>query len=67
MDDLTVLILDSTPAGKRIMKIQEIVEKWLDDVALPQINERQTKGMAKLAEPSNDGIGPLGNGLLNQV
>jgi PAS domain S-box-containing protein len=67
VDDLTVLILDSARQRKRVMKIQEIVQKWLDDVALPQINERQAKGITKLAEPSKDGFGPLGNGLLNQA
>src|SRR6476646_6083319 len=67
VEELTVLILDSARQRKRVMKIQEIVQKWLDDVALPQINERQTKGMARMPEPSNDGFGPLGNGLLNQA
>src|SRR3954449_5551637 len=40
VEDLTVLILDSARQRKRIMKIQEIVQKWLDEVALPQIKER---------------------------
>src|SRR3954463_13550792 len=43
VEELTLLILDSARQRKRIMKIQEIVQKWLDDVALPQMKERQLK------------------------
>ena len=60
VEDLTVLILDSPRQRKRVMKIQEIVQKWLDNVALPQINERQTKGAARLTE-AGDSYGVLGN------
>jgi PAS domain S-box-containing protein len=67
VEDLTVLILDSPKQRKRVMKIQEIVEKWLNDVALPQINERQAKGAARLAEPGGDSYGLLGNSLLKQA
>ena len=66
VEELTVLILDSPRQRKRVMKIQEIVQKWLDEVALPQINDRQTKGAAKLTEVG-ESYGPLGNGLLNQA
>ena len=66
VEDLTVLILDSPRQRKRVMKIQEIVQKWLDSVALPQIKDRQTKGAARLAE-AGDSYGVLGNGLLNQA
>jgi len=66
VEELTVLILDSPRQRKRVMKIQEIVQKWLDDVALPQINERQAKGAARLAE-AGESYGVLGNGLLNQA
>ncbi|HEX4630653.1 MAG TPA: CHASE3 domain-containing protein [Chthoniobacterales bacterium] len=66
VDELTLLILDSPRQRKRVMKIQEIVQKWLDEVALPQINERQTKGTARLAE-SGEAYGLLGHGLLNQA
>jgi PAS domain S-box-containing protein len=67
VDDLTVLILDSPRQRKRVMKIQEIVQKWLDEVALRQINDRQTKGVAKLVESGGESVGPLGSGLLNQT
>ena len=67
VDELTLLILDSARQRKRVMKIQEIVQKWLDEVALPQIKERQTKGVARLTAPAGEGVGALGNGLLNQA
>jgi PAS domain S-box-containing protein len=66
VEELTMLILDSPRQRKRVMKIQEIVQKWLDQVALPQISERQTKGVARLVE-SGESYGLLGNGLLNQA
>jgi PAS domain S-box-containing protein len=66
VEDLTVMILDSPRQRKRVMKIQEIVQKWLDTVAIPQINERQAKGTARLTE-AGDSYGVLGNGLLNQA
>jgi PAS domain S-box-containing protein len=67
VEELTLLILDSPRQRKRVMKIQEIVEKWLDEVALPQIKERQTKGAARLIDSSGESFGPLGDGLLNQA
>jgi len=67
VEELTLLILDSPKQRKRVMKIQEIVQKWLDEVALPQINERQTKGSARLMEAGESSYGALGNGLLNQT
>jgi len=67
VDDLTVLILDSPRQRKRVMKIQEIVQKWLDEIALRQINDRQTKGVARLTEPAGESFGPLGSDLLNQA
>ena len=66
VEELTMLILDSPRQRKRVMKIQEIVQKWLDQVALPEINERQTKGATRLVEPA-ESYGLLGNGLLNQA
>ena len=66
VEDLTQLILDSPRQRKRVMKIQEIVQKWLDEVAVPQIKERQTKGAVRLTEVG-ESYGALGNGLLNQA
>jgi PAS domain S-box-containing protein len=67
VEDLTVLILDSQRQRKRVMKIQEIVQKWLDTVALPQISNRQTKGVTSLAEPAGGPSSALGNSLLDQA
>jgi PAS domain S-box-containing protein len=66
VEDLTQLILDSPRQRKRVMKIQEVVQKWLETVALPQMNAR-TKGNAVLTEPGADASDPLGNGLINQA
>src|SRR6478609_7055914 len=66
VEELTVLILDSPRQRKRVMKIQEIVQKWLDEVALPQINERKTKPVVRLVEVQ-ESYGALGTGLLNQA
>ncbi len=66
VEELTLLILDSPRQRKRIMKIQEIVQTWLDDIALPQMKERQSKPVTTFAPTSND-VGALGYGLLNQA
>jgi PAS domain S-box-containing protein len=67
VEDLTQLILDSPRQRKRVMKIQEIVQKWLETVALPQMNERQTKGASLLTQPAAATTGALGTALLNQA
>ena len=67
VEELTVLILDIPKQRKRVMKIQEIVQKWLDTFALPQMNGRLTKGMSVVAESSGDSSGALGSGLLLQA
>jgi len=67
VEDLTVLILDSPPQRKRVMKIQEIVQKWLDTVAIPQMNARQTKGAAVLADSASNAAASLGTSLLDQA
>jgi len=63
VEDLTVLILDSPRQRKRVMKIQEIAQKWLDTVALPQMTARQVKGSSA---PTNASVS-LGNSLLDQA
>jgi PAS domain S-box-containing protein len=66
VEELTVLILDSAKQRKRIMKIQEIVQKWLETIALPQMEGRRTKGIAVVA-PTGDSAGLLGSALLGQA
>ena len=49
------------------MKIQEIVQKWLDTVALPQMTARQTKGAGgPAAAAGNSGVS-LGNTFLDEA
>jgi PAS domain S-box-containing protein len=67
VEDLTVLILDSPRQRKRVMRIQEIVQKWLDTVALPQMDTRKAQGVAVLAEPTSNPSVSLGNSLLDQA
>ena len=67
VDDLTVLILDSPRQRKRVMKIQEIVQKWLETIALPQMTARQSKGAGgPAAAAGNSGVS-LGNTFLNEA
>ncbi|MEP6937143.1 MAG: CHASE3 domain-containing protein [Chthoniobacterales bacterium] len=68
IDALTGLILDSPMQRKRVMKVQEIVQKWLDSVALPEMSARQTKSASALdliAAPM--AAVALGNSLLDQA
>lgn len=46
IEELTALILDSPAQRKRVMKAQEIVQKWLATVALPEIAAREAKAPA---------------------
>src|SRR4051812_17666843 len=63
IDNLTALILNSSPQRKRVMKVQEIVQKWLANIALPEITARQSKapGSTPMA------FSGLGNSLLDQA
>ena len=67
VEELAVLILEVPKQRKRVMKIQEIVQKWLDTFALPQMNGRLAKGMSVVAESAGDSSGALGSGLLSQA
>src|SRR6266513_2077011 len=68
IEDLTALILDSPKQRKRVMKVQEVVQQWLDTVATPELNARRSKGTApSSAETSAAGSFALGNSLLDQA
>jgi methyl-accepting chemotaxis protein len=68
IEDLTALILDSPRQRKRVMKVQEVVQKWLETVATPEINARRSKGSAPTAAETNAaGSFALGNSLLDQA
>ncbi len=68
IEDLTALILDNPKQRKRVIKVQEIVQKWLDTVANPEMNARRAKGAAPTkAEINAAGSYALGNSLLDQA
>src|SRR5438105_379915 len=68
MEDLTALILDNPRQRKRIIKVQEVVQKWLDTVATPEMAARRSRGSAPIAaETSAAGSFALGNTLLAQA
>ncbi|HEY2614335.1 MAG TPA: CHASE3 domain-containing protein, partial [Chthoniobacterales bacterium] len=67
VESLTQLILDSPRQRKRVMKIQEIVQKWLDTVALPQIAARRGGTDPNINEVAAGSDAFLGVSLLNQA
>ncbi len=68
IDDLTVLILENPRQRKRVIKVQEVVQKWLDTVATPEMSaRREAKGTATKSETNPAGTLTLGNALLNQA
>src|ERR1700731_2260961 len=68
IEDLTALILDTPRQRKRVIKVQEVVQRWLDTVAIPEMNARRTKGATPTqAETNAAGSFPLGNSLLDQA
>src|SRR5437016_7022016 len=44
VEELTAVILDNPRQRKRVMKIQEVMQQWLETIALPQISARRAKG-----------------------
>src|SRR3989440_3979769 len=67
VEELTALILDNPRQRKRVIKMQEVVQKWLDTVAAPEINARRAKGGAPSAAETNAAGSALGNSLLDQA
>lgn len=68
--DVTELILGSPPQRKRVMKVQDLVQTWLRDVATPQIEARKTQAGAAAKWMSNAAAsanGSLGIPLLDQA
>ncbi|MFL6537975.1 MAG: PAS domain S-box protein [Chthoniobacterales bacterium] len=61
IEDLTHLILDSPRQRKRVMKVQEIVQRWIDTIALPQI------GTLKANPNVNSTPAVLGNSTLDEA
>ena len=68
IEDLTALILDTPRQRKRVIKVQEVVQKWLDTVATPEMTARRGKGIPPIkAETNAVGSSTLGNSLLDQA
>jgi PAS domain S-box-containing protein len=69
VEDLTALVLENPKQRKRVMKVQEVVQKWLQTVALPQINSRDGKNGTTSAtdDPQTVKSPGLGDALLNQA
>jgi PAS domain S-box-containing protein len=70
IEDLTSLILNSPRQRKRVMKIQEIVQRWVETVALPEIHSRRPGNEAAAAPEERGtltGTLDLGNSLLDQA
>ena len=54
LENLTALILDRPAQRKRIMKVQEVVQKWIDTIAQPEIQARVNKAAGKFHDGSLD-------------
>src|ERR1700730_14775653 len=46
IENLTTLILQNPKHRKRVMKVQEVVQRWIETVASPEINGREAKTSA---------------------
>ncbi|MDQ6622038.1 MAG: CHASE3 domain-containing protein [Verrucomicrobiota bacterium] len=52
VDELTDLIVDSPAQRKRVLKVQDIVQRWLNTCAVPEMSAKQGKpGAAQMAMP----------------
>ena len=70
VDDLTALILNTPAQRKRVMKLQDSLQRWLSTVAVPQITARQTRSTATAVfaqAPVPAEAGTLGISLLDQA
>jgi PAS domain S-box-containing protein len=67
VDTLAALILENPKQRKRVMKVQEVVQKWLKTVALPELNSHDAKAGASAVDDSQRlKTAGLGNSLLDQ-
>src|SRR4051794_38496188 len=74
LESLTALILDRPAQRKRVMKVQEVAQKWIDTIAQPAIQGRVAKasensGMQRPVlgtTPTTTSVA-LGNALLDQA
>ncbi len=68
IEELTALILNSPTQRKRVMRVQSVVQDWVRNVALPELQARQEKNSID-TKPNNSAAGAsgLGNSLLDQA
>src|SRR5260370_20804947 len=67
IDDLTALILENPRQRKRVIKVQEVVQTWLDTVATPEMSaRRRAKATATKIETNPAATAP-GHFLLNPL
>jgi PAS domain S-box-containing protein len=43
IDELTALVIDDSRQRKRVVKVQEVVKSWIDNVALPEIAQPRNR------------------------
>jgi PAS domain S-box-containing protein len=70
VETLTALILDNPKQRKRVMKVQEVVQKWLETAGLPDTNARDPKSATAapaLEDAQRAKLVTSGNSLLNQA
>ena len=65
LSDLSALISKSDQQAERVNKVQTVVNDWITNIALPEINAHATTLSA--AAPSSQAPVPLGNNLLDQA
>jgi PAS domain S-box-containing protein len=69
IEDLTALIFDSPRQRKRVVKVQAVVQQWLNTVAIPEIQSREAGNGIATENPT--GLGSksivLGNSVLDQA
>src|SRR4051812_48282458 len=46
VEELTDLIVDSPPQRKRVLKVQDLVQRWINNYALPELTAKQGKAAA---------------------
>ncbi len=64
VEELTDLIVDSAAQRKRVLKVQDVVQRWIQTVALPGITARHQKQSAA-ATPLT--AASFGNGVLDEA
>jgi PAS domain S-box-containing protein len=70
VESLTALILDNPKQRKRVMKVQEVVQKWLEVAAVPEASARDPKNataILTLDDAQRAKLVTSGSSLLNQA